>query len=505
VTAVTTRSPLSSSVPVRGLLVLLCCLPALSAVAQKGNEINRIVFDPQPLSAAQTQAQAPTAVASTAAGPAVAPRSTSRPRPISDAILPTSLLPQTVEAGIAADTAERYLEAIAAEELDNGPFAPELLQQFMALAETYQQQGQHEEALEAFGKAEYISRINNGLYAPEQFGIVENMIESHLAAGDLVAANSRQQYLLFLQQQVYGEDSMEVVPALAELGDWNMSAFNTILNRATPFTLSMNFNSRINEPPPRAVAFGNLYMAQSNYYRAILNLVKHSETDSPELLELETKLIEAIFLGANRNGILDDPDFYMDRRHTRTGSRIARSNLNGASLSFINGRNAWLRMRIYQEHNPAAQPLDIAETLIGLGDWHMLFNRRLTALDYYREALAYLQQQEVPAPVIDSLLSPPVPQQLPVFTPLPHSRAKFGIAADAPLDYSGYLDVSFRITRYGNVRDMEVLGKTDNASPALERRLKRLLRSAPFRPRIIDGEPADSDTVALRYYFAMAQ
>jgi hypothetical protein len=36
----------------------------------------------------------------------------------------------------------------------------------------------------------------------------------------------------------------------------------------------------------------------------------------------------------------------------------------------------------------------------------------------------------------------------------------------------------------------------------MESRLRRLVRSSPFRPRFIDGEPAVRDRVTLRYYYA---
>src|SRR5690606_22888209 len=102
---------------------------------------------------------------------------------------------------------------------------------------------------------------------------------------------------------------------------------------------------------------------------------------------------------------LEDPDFYMDRRRTRTGSRISRDNLTGSTQGFINGRNAWTRMRIYLENDPAATPVEVAGAIIGLGDWHMLFNRRQSALDYYHEARTFLLRYEVPEATISALLS----------------------------------------------------------------------------------------------------
>lgn len=465
--------------------LLVCSLAAAQAVAQP-SALDRILFDPHPL--------APEPTVTTTSAPA------GNGTPDGDTALGEEEDYREADIG-------QYLETIAREELANGPFAPELMEQFLGLGMAYQEQGEHEAALEALGKAEYISRINSGLYAPEQFAIIESMIESHLAEGDLKAANERQQYLLFLNRQYYGEDSLQVVPALATLADWNMDAFRAMLNQKNESGFAIGLNTRSGgtgrTPNPRALAFFNLYQAQGNYYRAIVNLINNRAIRLGELLQLESSLVEAVFLGANREGIMEDPDFYLGQRRMYTGTRISRNDRRGYSISFLNGRNAYERMRIYQEVDPSSvDPVAVGNTLIGLADWHMLFDRRLTALDLYRDAHRYLREHEVPEETIAAMLNPAVPQQLPVFTPLPHSRAKFGIPEDSMVAYSGYLDVSFRITRFGNVRNVEVLGKTENVSADVERRLRRLLRSSPFRPRLVAGEPATNDSVTLRYYVA---
>jgi outer membrane biosynthesis protein TonB len=100
-------------------------------------------------------------------------------------------------------------------------------------------------------------------------------------------------------------------------------------------------------------------------------------------------------------------------------------------------------------------------------------------------------------------LSPVVPQQLPTFTPVPHSRARFGLAADAEVPWDGYVDVSFRVSRFGHASDIDVLGSTGPLTEDIEKRLRRLVRGYPFRPRFIDGAPSTRDQVSIRYYFAV--
>lgn len=521
--------------PLQPAALRLCLAAAafvlpLGSQAQTPPELDRLLFEPEVLASTEPASDARSLLNSSplvsnlvatslpGRGPAdalAAPAAgaSGNPVPPSPVLDPGDTLSGTGEdfpgitndASDPASTIDRYLQAIADEELDNGPFAPELQQQLLALGQARQQQGDHEEALEAFARAEHISRINNGLHAPDHSVIVERMIESLIATGDISEANTKQQYLLYLQQQYYGQNSMEVVPALTATGDWNMDAFNTIMERPSAFRLNLNavpisFGRR--NVDPRVLAFSNLHTAQWLYYQAIVNIVQHRDFANPLLLDTEKKLIEATFLSAHRQGIIEEPGFYMDSRRSLTGSRISRQGLSAKSLNFESGRNAWMRIRIYLQNVPAINPLEVADAMVGLGDWYMLFNRRPTALRHYSEAWQYLQQANAPPAVIGNLLTPQIPAQLPQFTALPHSRAHLGVEASAEVTYDGYIDVSFAISRFGNVQDLQVLGKSANATRPIERRLKRLLHSAPFRPRLYAGIPAERETVQLRYWFA---
>src|SRR5690606_40446697 len=97
------------------------------------------------------------------------------------------------------------------------PYDHALFDQHLALGLSYQAAGDHEKALEAFEHAEYLSRIDKGLFAPEQFPLNEHMIDSYLAQGDLRHASERRQYLFRITRLYYGEDSLELVPSLATL------------------------------------------------------------------------------------------------------------------------------------------------------------------------------------------------------------------------------------------------------------------------------------------------
>ena len=463
--------------------MLVAIFAATPAAAQTSSALNEILFEPQPLSAAPEAPLASSVAPELAAG--------------------TGHDAAGFDRELAGATVDDYLQSIAATELEDGPYAPRLLEQYLALGESYQQRNDHEAALAAFAKADYISRINNGLHALEQVAIIENMIESHLARGELFEAGSRERYLLSLQEQEYGQNSMALVPALAEVADWNLDLFHRQLTLPnTVFSISVNQQSpAARDVSPRMQAFGSLIQSQTSYWRAINIMLNNGRYADPQLPELERKLIETSFLTSNRDGLLHNPDFYMNQRSAYTGTRIERSKRPNSPW-FYTGRSAYERLMAYHLLTPGADAVAVAQTMIALGDWNLLFDRQATAIKTYRRARDFMVSNHVPQQTIDALLSPAVPQQLPVFTPLPNSRAKFGLAPDAEVPWDGYVDVSFRITRFGQTRDFDVLERSGPLTEEMESRLRRLVRSSPFRPRFIDGEPAVRDRVTLRYYYA---
>lgn len=464
-----------------GIVLVCLSLCALPAAAQTPAQLDRILFEAQPLDGSIAPAPATPVQTPVTVMPGLGPLLGGQDR---------------------GEDIEDYLESIANIELEDGPFARDLLEQYLALGEMHQQVNDHEAALEAFGKADYISRINNGLYSEQQFAIVENMIESHLARGEYAEAGDRQRYLLLLHEQHYGDNNVQLVPALEDIGDWNYTMFERQLKLPnTVFAVGNSGGFGGRPMSPRAMAFGSLYQSQMNYWRAINIMLNNGRFRDPQLQELEHKLIETAFLTSNRDGLINNPDFYLSKRTAYTGTRIRRSERPNSPY-FFTGRSAYERLMAYHLLTPGTDAVTVAQTLIALGDWHLVFDRQGAAINTYKRAHAFLVANSVPQANIDALLSPRLPAQLPAFTPLPHSREKFGIAPDAAVDWDGYIDLSFRIGRFGGVEHFEVLATDGPVTKALQSRLRRMLRSTPFRPRFIDGEPARGETVQLRYYFA---
>lgn len=349
-----------------------------------------------------------------------------------------------------------YLARVGTMEANEGPFSAELPQELLATGQLYQQLDQHDRALAFLARAQNVSRLNNSMNTLEQIPIMQAMVESHLALEQFTQADEIQDGLLYLHQQAYGDATVQVVPAMQALGDWNLRAFlersNIALNinrmDVNNFMYGGNFAGTarngadvgyVQSVNPTLTPLYKLYLAQGNFFNTINILLAKQDYTNPALLELERKLLTTLFLRTHQENIVYETDFYLDRKTTATGTR-----LDTSDIQFFTA-------------NPA-----------------------MTAM-------------------ITDLVYPATPVVLPTFLPAPNSREKLGIAADEDVTYFGYFDVSFSIQKNGRTRRVKILDKGGEVTSNMELRLNDYLKNLTFRPRYNDGE-LDTDTLELRYY-----
>lgn len=408
---------------------------------------------------------------------------------------------------------DAYRQALSDIESESGPFSQDLYETLLDLGTQYQQLGDHEAAIEIFERAEHISRINNGLFHPEQFASIEKMIESYLAIGDVITANQKQRYLVYLSQEHFGARDINTLPSLLDLADRNMTSFTDTLNGPTVPTISFSSGNNASgpggapsrTPTARELAFRNLFVAQQSYFRAIATMLDNEQYFNPLLLDLEYRFLETLFLQSFRMSIVKEPDYYLSERRHSTGSLITHDFNRRFSSGYAQGKNAFERIIIYISNNPDARLYQLVNALMEFGDWNMLFGRSNTAQDKYLEAYNLVNQMNVNQENIESLFRPAIPVHLPLFTAKPNSREKFDIPQDQQLDHEGYIDIAFTISRFGRAKRFDVLDASENSTSSIERRLRRFLRNSPFRPRLDEAGEFTEQRVTLRYYFSYAE
>ena len=486
-------------------LVFQCIFIPEKGLSQNRTRLDQLIFDPVVLDP-QTRQEIPTSLpAHHSPGPEITNRLSVHNEEDPE---------QSIEAASTSIPAitfniEQYEEQLDAIEGDAGPFATDLYETLLDLGNQYQQLGDHESAIETFDRAEYVSRINHGLFHPEQVASIEGLIESYIAIGDVGSANAKQRYLIYLSEQYFGENNLNALPSIIELADQNMANYERVMNMPVQPTIS--FSSSVGpgsassrQPTPRQMAFGSLYQAQQNYVRAISTLMQNQQYFDPVLLDLEYRYIETLFLQAYRSAIIEEPDYYLSEKASRTGSRI-RNNNRRNSVSYLRGVYAFERMLIYVRNNPRADPLILVNTLMNYGDWNLMFGRTRTAVEKYTEASREAHKRNIPAQEIENIFRPTMHVHLPALTAKPNSRDKFGIPANETLAHEGYIDIAFTVSRYGRAGGISTIDKSENVTRKIERRLKKYLRNSPFRPRLQKDGSVESERVTVRYYFGYAE
>lgn len=383
---------------------------------------------------------------------------------------------------------QSYLDSIRQAEDQQGPWAEAISEHAIALANVYRRAGRHQEALGALEKAFHLIRVNKGLFDPSQIEVVRALIETHVAMDDLQSANEKEQYLFYVQRKNYRGEDPRLLAAIIEWADWNVNMH--LQERAYAvrhsYAISDPFQARQPSISPR------LKHAQDLYYTAIQWLTRTSGYEDPRLITTERKL-------AALNYIVDQ-----DLNDLRAVMPISSLTDNYAPLDeefevlesphFHNGSDALKRAIAYSYNSPTREYGTIAERIMELGDWYLLFDRRAAALETYGEALAVLSASSMSPQEIERIMTPGMPVKIPEIQAGEEEAA-------APADYKGYIDVEFTLSKFGLASSPAIIGTSPGVTREIERELFNTIRDCKFRPKFVEGVVASNEKMRLRYYY----
>jgi len=377
-------------------------------------------------------------------------------------------------------SAEQFQAAIRQVENTSGPFSPAAAQQAESLGDFLASNGDPEGAVEAFEKSLHIHRVNEGLHSPAQANLLKKIIAGEIDAGNLDAAHGLQESLLYLSKKNHEVGDEDYVSAILEWADWNVDL------------LVMANNAPVNTAPGGDFASLNtqLITAQDNHIEAI-ELIRSQPASSPEykklLIHAEKKMAAINYIANSGSGLFaysPDSDTFPAGSNRDSQAEMA---------YFFNGSNALKRAIAYSLEDPQPDYLSIAEQMMVLGDWHLLFDRRAAALTIYEDTFELLDVIQASGDDINRIMTPGMPVTAPdsSFT-----------ANSSTTDYHGYIDVEFRISKFGIPSKPEVIASSEQDNSPVTRALIRKIRQEKFRPAFIDGSATSGENVKLRYYYS---
>ena len=414
----------------------------------------------------------------------------------------------------------RILEQVEQIESRDGPYSPALLEELKKLIVLYRENDSPSFALVTIERALQIVRANSGLSSLEQVPLLWQRIESEEALDNHAEAWEAEQELLALVRRY--PDDVQVVPVLRRVADRQMRVLGQLADGEIPpqvfygcyYDKYRPSGTECRGSGSRATVLqGVLADAGRNYAEAIAVLLRNEAYSSDELRELEMQVVRGA--GLMRDTPLAPPWLFASTLEpwrsriapieelatwqlpsepagTPEGDYLDRPEPreDRVRMPYNRGRQSLRRLYSYQLAGSSAAA-SRAAAIVAIADWDLLFSKNALAIEGYALAHGLLDEEGAGDAATAELFAPAVPVVLPSFEPNP-------LAPDEAHAATGYIDVTFSITKYGHVRDIKVRGAA-NADSADRAELMTLLRVRRFRPRSIDGRFTDSP-VAVRYY-----
>ncbi len=369
-------------------------------------------------------------------------------------------------------TLSEFLHNIEQLESEKGPYDAQLSEQLEGLGVSYQQHGNHAEAIEAFKRAMHIHRIHEGLYNMNQAPIFERLIESHIALGEWDEANDRHQYLYWLNRRNFGQNDPRMLPIIDKLGSWHLNAFTL-----------------------KGGGYADHLINANNLYKMAIEIIDehYGETDLKLIHELRGITISNYYLASyTQQQSSKMPTFAMASSNNNSSEDQRNKLQQYVQNSYYTGKAAIDRMQTIYEENPEAPPGAAIKAQVELGDWYMLFNRSHSAINEYQAAYDKASHEGLSEQERNELFGHP--RALP---DMPMLQTKV-INNNEPHDY---VLVKFNVSSYGRATDIEILESHPEEDVRIRSRVRDSLKHAKFRPRLEDGKPVDTVNITQRYIF----
>ncbi|GJM13210.1 MAG: hypothetical protein DHS20C12_16130 [Pseudohongiella sp.] len=283
---------------------------------------------------------------------------------------------------------ERLAEAneiVAEIESVSGPYEPALLEPLDEIAQTLMQLGEHAQAHAILDRAFQIARIDGGLYTPNQLPYLHRKIDNFANWGDWERVQELTDHLSWLYINKELRPFSVVIEGFTHIGQAHTRGIYEDVED------NREFHFRVAE-----LAFRNSVAGAGALY---------GETDPRLVPLLYNRLIHNYLQAAAvREGTIAGNGL----RRVATGQDYKVSRWAKLNSYYVDGQNLLHRIReIYlAQAEPDLEAAAIAQ--LYLADWHVLFDKRESAMKCYGEAHRSMLSAAVDAARVDQIFSTPV-------------------------------------------------------------------------------------------------
>lgn len=360
------------------------------------------------------------------------------------------------------DSAEQAVTQIVTDlEQQTHRYGAELAEPLLLRGDIQFARGEYEEALDDYGRSVHIERVNSGLHNPAQVAAVYREARTLARMGLINEADRREEYAYEVLRKHHGSYSEDLLPGLYHLAQWQDKR-NNIFGARRLYGQALLIMESAEEDPYSPALIKPLTGLAATYRneRFPQNYVKEGSVSA--------------FAGGPPSAELYD------------GQRPLTLN------NFPAGQKALERIVEIRQRSAEEDPVALAEAILDLGDWHLLFEKVRLAGQFYQHAERILSatHEEASSALFSqpTLLHYPRPQDPKVPSKLLE-----------PVRMKGHVEVRFTVTDRGTTTRLETLSTEPKG--LMDFRVRKSLRAARYRPPLIDGELVAATDQLYRHEF----
>lgn len=316
-----------------------------------------------------------------------------------------------------------------------GEFSVGMMNALVAAAMACVRLKQFESAEQYLRRAQHVVHRQGGVFSVDQLPILGRLVSLSQGAGNHDAADRQQLLRLEILEKAFGADSVKLLPALTELGQYFVNRSNMI---------------PANAPPVFKLQRVRLFEHSIALFERAVDIVSHQYGE--EDLLLVPILVEMAKAQSTRVSGRSDAERMLRQAVALTDS------------------------------SPTSTAIQKAQVRMTLADFYQI-NRLDGAMGYYTEAWHLLAAESGGEDAANAAFEMPVSLNLNMNGAYrideKQSRAEPGEKLVVEVQYTVDMD--------GRMRDQKIL--SSNIARKVSRGLQRQLRGVVFRPRIQDGEP----------------
>jgi len=342
-------------------------------------------------------------------------------------------------------------------------FSESLGEDYLSYGLLLKQAGRLDEARDVLIDAAHISKINNGLNAPEQRPYLAALFDIHMLQDNTEAANKTIQRIIWLESENPKVRDDLTYPLALRMGNRYLDQFlyKPVAGKDSLESLSqadLYFNYVLRQ-------YGSIPITEIKLPYGELALVNF----------WRSKVADAASAPANL------PTF--SGRGTRLGQFPTTRNTTFANVVAPSGGVFFSRAEFYLKRYLArarseGTPQMVAKAMLNLGDINLMFERRLIASEYYKRAWAEALKLAPGDPFLKTFDQP---------VALPDFEYALGRKHVVRGNQALLVPMKFKVDQFGRVGDVQPIEKGNKNFPYFSK-AKKAVRKTVYRPIIRDGK-----------------